>query len=69
MSGITPAPQEGAANVFIIPKLLISPIKGPPVLENERVKPQKVHWKDMTEITLKPWKIMASADFLLAIPP
>ena len=42
---------ESRMLTFIIPKLLISPIKGPPVLENASVKPQKVHWKVMTAMT------------------
>ena len=52
-----------------MPKLLISPIKGPPVLEKASVNPQNCHWKDTTAMTVKPWKIMESADFLRAMPP
>ena len=55
--------------MFINPKLLMSPMKGEPVLEKASVKPQKVHWNEMTAITESDWKIMASADLRRAIPP
>lgn len=44
-------------------------MKGPPFLENARVKPQKAHWNEQTAITVQAWKIMANADFLRDIPP
>lgn len=44
-------------------------MKGPPVRENARVKPQKAHWNVHTAMTVMDWKIMANADFLRVMPP
>ena len=44
-------------------------MNGPPVLENASEKPQNCHWKEVNAMTVKPWKIMESADLRLAKPP
>lgn len=44
-------------------------MKGPPVREKAKEKPQNCHWKETIAITDKPWNIMASADLRLAMPP